>query len=907
MRLISARVRDYRLHRDLAVNFNPRLTVIAGPNQSGKSTLAEALHRALFLPAKTGGALLEGMRTDPFMADPDVELVFDCGGEPWTLRKRFAGNRGNLSLQDSRGRSLQGDAAEERLAELIGTAAVARTRGADKELKERWGHLWVWQGSSSTNPLELSADAYDHDRLVERLQAGSGLGVQSPLDLAVSEDIQERWAQVYTPGTGRVSKGSALNKAREAVEEAQDDLTAIEDLIEQQERHQKDYETAAETLARIATEMPQRQQERDALNGRLDRCQALKGLIDKEQPVLAGLIAELRQPLEDRGQLQLQGKRVAELEAAQGPQTLELERLRASQPELEGGLEEARRKLDTLQQARAAAQQAAENIEQRQTRVRLVRQHQDTSDRLSAVTQLQDRIEQLGTDLADLPALDVKAVDQLRHLQQRLHTAQARLEAMAAGIEVLRASQPLLLDGQPLEPGDTRMISEPAVLQVGDGVELRVLPGGGSSIQEAQQELEAARTALAGDLGRLRVTTVEEAATAERRRSDLMAEKGRLLEQRGSEDQAAIRQRLEALQQQLVDMPVDEQDEKAMAQDPEAHPARLEKELQTARAERDQAQAAEKHHGAVLREAERAVEKQKAAIEKLEQALRDGRDQLLEASTRIDTIQKRCGTPEALEARISDLSTRKEQSETLLAAYAEELNGLDPEGLQQQDQQLEQRIKALEQQQREATETRIRAESRLQGDGRRDLQAELEQKQAELESRIGEQERLEKEAGMLSLLRRLLEEEQNAMASQYTAPITERIGTYLGHVFPEAPRADLVYDARGGFQQLEWRRAKEAAFPFEVLSTGAREQFAAALRLAMAEVLAEAYDSCLPIVFDDAFAYSDPERQLGVYRMLQQAAEQGLQVILLTCDPERSHTIEGAARLDLAATGLTPR
>ena len=77
------------------------------------------------------------------------------------------------------------------------------------------------------------------------------------------------------------------------------------------------------------------------------------------------------------------------------------------------------------------------------------------------------------------------------------------------------------------------------------------------------------------------------------------------------------------------------------------------------------------------------------------------------------------------------------------------------------------------------------------------------------------------------------------------------------------------------------------------------EEFAAALRVTMAEVLAEAYDGTLPVLFDDAFANSDPERQAGVFRMLQQAADQGLQVILLTCDPERSRGIEGASHTSL--------
>ncbi|MFM8259960.1 MAG: hypothetical protein ACKN83_09085 [Vulcanococcus sp.] len=53
------------------------------------------------------------------------------------------------------------------------------------------------------------------------------------------------------------------------------------------------------------------------------------------------------------------------------------------------------------------------------------------------------------------------------------------------------------------------------------------------------------------------------------------------------------------------------------------------------------------------------------------------------------------------------------------------------------------------------------------------------------------------------------------------------------------------------------------------------------------------------MLFDDAFANSDPERQAGVYRMLMQAADQGLQVLLLTCDPDRSQAITGAGRVVL--------
>jgi uncharacterized protein YhaN len=58
---------------------------------------------------------------------------------------------------------------------------------------------------------------------------------------------------------------------------------------------------------------------------------------------------------------------------------------------------------------------------------------------------------------------------------------------------------------------------------------------------------------------------------------------------------------------------------------------------------------------------------------------------------------------------------------------------------------------------------------------------------------------------------------------------------------------------------------QRSGFGFDVLSTGAREQFAAALRVTIAEVLVKAYEGTFPVLFDDAFANSDPERQAGVY------------------------------------------
>ena len=65
MRLLHCHLRQVRLHGDLQVSFAPGLTLIGGPNEAGKSTLVEALHRTLFLRAAATGAPVEQLLAEP--------------------------------------------------------------------------------------------------------------------------------------------------------------------------------------------------------------------------------------------------------------------------------------------------------------------------------------------------------------------------------------------------------------------------------------------------------------------------------------------------------------------------------------------------------------------------------------------------------------------------------------------------------------------------------------------------------------------------------------------------------------------------------------------------------------------------------------------------------------------------
>ena len=142
---------------------------------------------------------------------------------------------------------------------------------------------------------------------------------------------------------------------------------------------------------------------------------------------------------------------------------------------------------------------------------------------------------------------------------------------------------------------------------------------------------------------------------------------------------------------------------------------------------------------------------------------------------------------------------------------------------------------------------------------------------------------MSRRAAAIRLLTGLFSEEQRALAERFTRPLADAITGYLRLLFGTNARATVTWNG-GNFGGLALHRDGEA-FDFAQLSGGAREQVAAAFRLAMAEILARDHGGTLPVVFDDSFTQSDPERVLVLLRLLDLAASRGLQVVLLTCDP----------------------
>jgi len=89
MRLLEIELRNWRgLDQTLAV-LSPRLNLILGPNESGKSRIFQALHFGLFETHKGAAQRKQALQSWASPESPFVRIVFSDGAVQYELQKQF--------------------------------------------------------------------------------------------------------------------------------------------------------------------------------------------------------------------------------------------------------------------------------------------------------------------------------------------------------------------------------------------------------------------------------------------------------------------------------------------------------------------------------------------------------------------------------------------------------------------------------------------------------------------------------------------------------------------------------------------------------------------------------------------------------------------------------------------------
>ncbi len=242
MRVRKLSGQDFRRYRTFDIDFAPGLTVVRGPNESGKSTVQRALELALTRRATSTAGELEALR--PWGAPPEARSVItvefeqddEDGQKLGTLEKTFAGSKGTVRL-DYDGQSITDPTlADQVMAELTGIP----TEG-------------FFRSTASVHHFELSNLSRDEGALRDRLQASI-----SGADRGTSRAKKKLDKALHELTTRGDRNPGRLKVAEQAVEQAQTALEQGELALAQLERDRDTLSAARDRRADAETALAER-------------------------------------------------------------------------------------------------------------------------------------------------------------------------------------------------------------------------------------------------------------------------------------------------------------------------------------------------------------------------------------------------------------------------------------------------------------------------------------------------------------------------------------------------------------------------------------------------------------------------------------------------------------------------
>lgn len=256
MRLHRLRVQNFAAIREAEVTFGPGLNVLYGPNDLGKSTLADAIRLVLLLPHTS-------TYFEPYVPwsgayDPFVDLTFETEEQRfWRVRKQF-GRSGSSLLQESKNGQDFDD--------------VERSRGVDARLRKilGWGipepggpgagkglptsFLATALLSTQANVANVLQNSLHSDPTAtgkEQIAAALQAAAQDPLFVALLRVAQSRRDEAYTDkGAKKTARGSVFKIAADRLKEAREEKDRLQKIVEESDGVERHLQELRERLER---------------------------------------------------------------------------------------------------------------------------------------------------------------------------------------------------------------------------------------------------------------------------------------------------------------------------------------------------------------------------------------------------------------------------------------------------------------------------------------------------------------------------------------------------------------------------------------------------------------------------------------------------------------------------------
>jgi hypothetical protein len=908
-------VRDFAGIGEARIELPPEgVTIVCGPNERGKSSLLRAIEVLFAEYDSSTKAAVRALKPVGRDASPYVELELTTGPYHLVYAKQWdAGRRTELRVLAPRPESLTGREAHDRVREILAETL-------DEALLRA---LWYEQGSAVTQA------ALGESLSLQRALDGASAGVLGgDTEATVWQRVRAEWERYFTPSRGQpVAQRADL--ARE--------LAEAECRFEQAEQELAEVDRDAEAVAALDAELERlrlRKEGQAVDRDELERAWAVVEALTREVDTLAA-----------RAQAaELERRRWEDAVGSRAQQVAGFERARAARAALE---EDAAREVPALERTRRGRD---ESVAARD-RARAAREAADAALRV-ANADLQDfrdrgelhRLEERQRVVREQEAVRARAqafVEGCRVTDDALvairvaHERSLQARAAASGdrprvrVHALGDVTVAPVPGTPdvLAAGEHWEVTVAESLEVtvgdrtvGDLVRIEVEAGGAG--RRSEHEAERAGAELVALLRDHLVDppTFEVAVELNRRRADAVATM--------HQADGAIELALQGFTPAGMDAFVEQVRERV-----ERHPTwRVEvgatgplptsyeeamSEVSTRSERVDDAARAAREREAEAEEAERAWRELEDSAIGRSTRLADARQAVADAEATLELARKEL-TDEELALRLEDATERAAGARGEHEAKRAQLDAASPDAARMLLDNARQAVERTERELADLAERRAGLVARIQFVAEKGLYDLRERAFGRVEELRREKDRADERAAAADLLHHVLGEERAAAQRTYTAPFKAELDRLAAVVFGAGTTVEVSHETL----RIESRTTARGSavggvgvgsavggvgvgsavggvtVPFASLSVGAKEQLCVLSRLAAARLVEPRDGEGVPVVFDDALGNSDRERLKRLCAVLGECGRD-LQVIVLTCEPERFAYVGNAVQIAL--------
>jgi hypothetical protein len=840
-------VRRFAGQRASITGIGDGISVVAQPNEFGKSTFFDALHALFFLRHGAGGKDIRALQ--PYAGGAvDIAAEIDTDAGAFRVEKRFLSRKAARIVRLADDAIIaQDDEAERWIETLLGAAGAGPA-----------GLLWVRQGVLGLDAKDAAQRDTRRDLLSSvagEIEAMTGGRRMDKVRARLDADL----AQITTP-TGRMS--GDWRAAAEDTARLEDEHAALSRRVAELAQALADRQEAETTLARLADPAARARREaaRAAAETALHEAERHAGQRDAARTArdTAALVAR-----QARAAFEAHLAALAAHEAACRATAEAQAQAAQARNDVEAAAQDHARAAAAHQRAEAAERTARDQLDGARRQID-ARRARDEAARLDGVLHKAEAAREARDTARARRDASPATPDWARRAEEAAADVARREAALQARATRLRlrydGAARVSANGSAL-PGDTEIALDGETRLHLPGIgEMALIPPASADSEQARAALAQARAALAAHLAGAGAADI----AAARALAAARAEAAQAADLAEAVLATLIPDGIDALRAARAAALL-----AAGAADDAPLPPLA--DLQAAHdAARDAAATARATLDAATQALSRAREGAAAAAARAEA---QGREQARTAAALAGD-----DTPEARRAELGRADARAtatlEAADAALAAI--EAEAPDIETLRAEHQRAQ---AAIDTAQAAIDAARLRRAARdaeirtLAGEGieeRRDTIADRLHQARARESRLAAR------AAALIRLRDALDAERAAARDAYFGPVQAELAPLLAILHGDAA---LQFDSDTLLPTALSRGPQQEAF--DDLSGGTREQLAILTRLAFARLFAKA-GRHMPIVLDDALVFSDDARIMSMFTALTRVARDQ-QIIVFTC------------------------